>query len=257
MLADLLKDQKPLLFAGLLFLFGGLIMIVLILVDSTQIMGINRWIKPFKFYLSTAIFLWTIAIYLNQVRQYKRFSNVVSWGIIVIFVLEMSAVTGQAVRGTTSHFNVANETDGLIFALMGVAISINTLLVFAMLIIYLRAKTGLSPTLLWGMRLGLLLFLAGSVQGGYMSAQLAHTVGLADGGPGLPLTNWSTVAGDLRVAHFMGLHSLQAIPLFALAVERFRVSRSTLLTVGFAAAYFALFMLLFIQALLGRPLIAL
>ena len=89
-----------------------------------------------------------------------------------------------------------------------------------------------------------------------MSAQLGHTVGTSDGGPGLPLTNWSTVAGDLRVAHFLGLHSLQAIPLFGLALERFRISGRTALTFAFAAAYFALFALLFYQALLGKPLLA-
>ena len=177
--------------------------------------------------------------------------------MIVIFAIEMAAVTGQATRGTTSHFNVKEPLDGLIFAIMGIAIALNTLLVAAIMVQYFRTETDLPVAVLWGMRLGLLIFLLGSVQGGYMSAQLAHTVGGSDGGPGLPLTNWSTQAGDLRVAHFLGLHGLQAIPLAAVVLNRIFSSRATFLTVVFTLVYFVFFSFLFIQALMGRPLIAL
>ncbi|CAN5396904.1 hypothetical protein BH10ACI2_BH10ACI2_02000 [soil metagenome] len=90
-----------------------------------------------------------------------------------------------------------------------------------------------------------------------MSAQLGHTVGAPDGGPGLPLTNWSTVAGDLRIAHFLGLHSLQAVPIVGILLERFRIIGRTALTVGFAVTYFAAFVFLFAQAFSGRPFLSL
>ncbi len=87
-----------------------------------------------------------------------------------------------------------------------------------------------------------------------MSAQVGHSIGVADGGAGLPFVNWSTEGGDLRVAHFLGLHAFQAIPLAALVFVRWRQQFATALTLGFALAYFAGFSFLFIQAMHGKPL---
>jgi putative copper export protein len=86
----------------------------------------------------------------------------------------------------------------------------------------------------------------------------AHTVGAPDGGPGLPGTGWSVDHGDLRVPHFVGLHALQALPLFALWLRRRRLpDRVRVRLTGVAAAsYAALFGILVWQALRGQSLMS-
>ena len=256
MIEKLFNNHRPLMVAGAISLVGGIVMIVLAQIDATEILGINRWVKPMKFFFSIGIFLFTMALFLSQLRGHERFSRILSWMWIGVFVGEMIGVVGQAARRTTSHFNIGTLDGAIVFAVMGVLILISSALVVALTVVYFRDPPDLPTTILWGIRLGLIVFLAGSVQGGYMSTQMGHTIGAADGGPGLPLTNWSTVAGDLRVAHFLGLHAIQVIPLAALALERFRIGKRKMVTFAFAAAYFLFFALVLIQALLGRPLIS-
>jgi hypothetical protein len=77
----------------------------------------------------------------------------------------------------------------------------------------------------------------------------------------LPVVGWSTQGGDLRVAHFVGLHGLQILPLVALALVRFGPAwlpmRDRSRLVGVAAAFWiVLILLLSWQALRGQSLIA-
>lgn len=230
---------------------------LLTLVDTTEILGINRWIKPAKFFISIAIFVWTMAVYFQYLPSRERSLRKLSWIIIAIFIIEMVAIAGQSLRGKTSHFNIATPFDAAVFATMGISIALLAVLVAYVAYLFFRNEIELPPAVTWGLRLGLIVMLLGSIEGGYMSSQAGHAVGIADGGTGLPLVNWSTEGGDLRIAHFLGLHGLQAIPLFAFVINHLWPRSATAATFAFAATYTAVFTGTFVQALLGRPLFGL
>ena len=244
---------------GLIMLTLTVIFAIVSLFDSQQILGINRWIKPMKFTFSTFAYLWTVAVYLNFISGYETSKRIIGWSISMLFAGEIFLIIMQAARGTTSHFNIAKPFDAMVFSTMGFLIAVNTLLIIYLAFLYFRARINLPKAVIWGMRLGLLIFLAASVEGAYMSTQIGHAVGVADGGAGIPFFNWSTEGGDLRAAHFVGMHAFQTIPVFALMLERlqkrFSPVRPMAFTIIFALIYFAAFTLIFMQALKGKPLL--
>jgi hypothetical protein len=103
--------------------------------------------------------------------------------------------------------------------------------------------------------------LAADQRGEGMPIVGAHSVGVEDDGPGLPVTGLSTVGGDLRVAHFFGLHGLQALPLLGFLLANFGpvwlcpVHRVALVwTAGLT--YLGFVLILTWQALRGVPVVA-
>ncbi len=83
-----------------------------------------------------------------------------------------------------------------------------------------------------------------------MASLMSHTVGAADGGKGLPVVNWSRQHGDLRIAHFLGMHTLQIFPLFG-----YYIAKTSKAVIVFATVYVMMVFAVFIQALMGVPLI--
>jgi hypothetical protein len=127
----------------------------------------------------------------------------------------------------------------------------------------------------WALRFGLAISIGAASMGGLMvrptAAQIdearaagrmtragAHTVGAVDGGPGLPVTNWSLEHGDLRVPHFLGLHAIQILPLAALGLSWLGWGSATRArtTIVLAVSYASLVSILLWQALRGQPVIA-
>jgi hypothetical protein len=227
------------------------VLAILAATDSAAVLGVNRWIKPGKFAISIAIFVWTIAWFLRYLPHRRRAVRAIGWGISICMIVEISLITMQAARWTTSHFNHATAFDGAVYGVMGATIGLNTLLVVWVLVLFLGQVPSLAPAYLAGIRWGLLIFLLASAEGGVLVAHGAHTVGAPDGGLGLPLVNWSTRYGDLRVAHFIGMHALQILPLLGYAM-RVRAAGARFVA-ALACGYGVVFGWLAYQALQGQP----
>lgn len=252
------RRNRMLAAVAMLHLVLFAVLLPLSLFDSMQVMGINRWIKPMKFAISIAIFLGTMAWLLSWLRESSpRAVRVLSGIMAAAMGGEIIIIVTQAARGVQSHFNRATLLDGVLFSIMGMLIVINTLAAVYALYLYYRRPVGVSGAHLAGIRLGLLIFVLASFQGALMIQRNAHTVGFRDGGPGLPFVNWSTGAGDLRVAHFVGLHALQVLPLLGWLLSRRALPNGVRWVRFVAAVWMVLTALLLVQALAGRPLLAL
>ena len=229
--------------------------LTLLLVDHRLVTGAPVWLKPLKFSLSILVFAWTLGWLLADLPlAAQRAVHYISWGVAISMAVEQAVIFVQAARGTTSHYNTTSALNGLLFGLMGIFILVNTLMtVWALFLVWRHPLHG-PVGYVWGVRLGLLVFLVGSVLGGLMSHHQQHTVGAPDGGPGLPGLGWSTRAGDLRIAHFLGMHALQVLPLLGWVLSSWGPRWAALLTWTGAALYAGAVAGLFALALAGRPL---
>ena len=151
-------------------------------VDGRQVTGIKVWIKPAKFMASIAIYLWTLAWFIGYLRDSRWGVRIVAWGASLAMIVETGCLWIQAVRGTSSHFNIATAFDGTIFGLMGQMIAINSLCGVVLLALFFWHRTELPSTYYWAICAGLAVFLAGSFEGMIMIGNMAHTVGAPDGG---------------------------------------------------------------------------
>jgi hypothetical protein len=255
--------------ADLVFTLCGLV------VDRRVITGAPAWLKPAKFAISTMIAAWSFAFCIASTRIWPRFTRALDMVLAIGLFIEIALIDMQAARGTTSHFNYATQFDTAVFMVMGVSI-LCIWLAMLMLTIVLFRQPYASSAWGWSLRLGMVLALVGTGSGGLMavpnSQQLAaahasggrlpiagaHTVGAPDGGPGLPITDWSADHGDLRVAHFLGMHGLQVLPLLAwwMARRRYAAEDRTQrnLVFAMAASYLALFGLVLWQAFRGQSI---
>lgn len=249
-LSKLEKKNGLLYWYGWFCFLGTLVCFAMTQLSSTTVLGINAYIKPMKFFVSIALFCWTMAWYMDNLKEQRKV-RVYSWMVVIVMSYELFVITWQASHGRLSHFNIATALYRMLFIGMGAAISLLVMWTGYIGYLFFRQKSFSVPMpYVWGIRLGIVLFVLFSFEGGIMASYLSHTVGAPDGGPGIKLFNWSRDHGDLRIAHFIGVHALQVLPLFG-----FYWAKNARVVQVVTAVYFAITALIFLQAMMGVPLI--
>lgn len=255
------KRESPILFGiVMLHLLVALFCIPAMFIDDRMLLGISVWTKPFKFMISGAIYIFTIGYLVNLYPYSKRKKNVlrnlVAWSLLI----EAAIIVYQGSSGVQSHYNESSAFDGILFGIMGLFIALNVLIMVLFLFDSIRLKLNVNREIQWAIIMSWIIIIIGSWIGGQMISQMSHTVGAADGGPGLPLINWSTIAGDLRIAHFFGLHGLQIIPIFAYAISTYwdaTIRNKILVVLAFGLFYASWIAYTYYQAKQGIALLQL
>jgi len=253
-----LHDSEPLLSTvGWLQLVAFFASLAAMPFDSTLVGGVNPWLKPMKFAIPIMVYLWTLGWLLRYLRNPRWLVQSIRGGVSLLMLTLMFCVWLQAARGTSSHFNTDTVFDAAVFGVMGLALVLNTLLIIAVLALFFWDYSDLAPAYLWGIRLGLFGFFLAGLTGLIMAQNMGHAVGVPDGGPGLPLLNWSTEGGDLRIPHIFGLHALQILPFAGYWISRrttLPLRSQTVATFVFGIAYITAGFYLLNTALAGKPL---
>jgi hypothetical protein len=215
-----LQHTKSLYWLAVISAVGAVLLVPFWIFDPRDLGGVSAWEKPLKFFISSAIFSFTFSWLSSFITKGSRWVKLSGLLIAISLAVELVLIVAMAALGTTSHFNVSTPTAIVIWSLMATFISIvlfATLFLSITILLQKQQEYNLKLTLVLGslntavgMGLAYLMTSATANQlANFQGIAGAHAVGVEDGGPGLPFFGWSTVAGDLRVGHFFGLHSIQ------------------------------------------------
>ncbi|MEO7976433.1 hypothetical protein [Flavobacterium sp.] len=245
------KTKNELLFSySILCLAAGCICLILSKYSSLQVTGLNAWTKPFKFFISFGVFAFTMALYVVYLDNQRQVTNY-CWSFIIFSSIELLLITVQASRGKKSHYNIDTPFDRVIFALMGLSLIVVLIhTIFIITLFFTQSQFDASDEMILAFKLSLIMMVLFMLQGFVMIKLFKHTVGAEDNTPGIPVLNWSKNYGDLRVAHFFGMHALQIIPLLTFILANTKRDVYLISLLYFVFVTFTLF-----QAFQGKPFI--
>jgi hypothetical protein len=248
-LHHLKQRNETLFYYGLLCLVLSLVFIALTKINTTQVYNVNAWYKPFKFAFSTFLFAWAMAWYCYYLPNFNI--KLFNWAVIILLGFEIVYIALQANKGQLSHYNLSTPVYAALYSMMALAASAVTIYTaYVGLLFFTNTFPDLPNYYLWAIRFGIILFVIFSFEGFAMGSRLNHSVGALNDNSSWFIIGWSKTVGDLRVAHFIGMHALQVLPVLS-----FYVFKNTKLTLALSLLYGLLALLTLIQALQGKPLV--
>lgn len=269
------KNENQFLFYNITFsLFCLLFSSIGLIVDDRILQYSPIWLKPFKFAFSSLLFsssLYYFNIYLPKSKLIKM-SNMIIGSMLN---LELAIIYFQAYRGRMSHFNYTTLEDMILFQLMAFGIIAVWIVLFAYVFFFLKLNVK-SNLILHAIRISLVITFLSMASAFTMTTPNksevekivankgiigltvgSHSVAEKDPSQVMPITKWALTGGDLRIAHFVGLHAIQILPLiaffFLLIKLDYKISLFFVYTLAFM--YFAIFLFVLLQALQGIPLV--
>lgn len=244
---NLKARNETLYYFGLTCFALSIIFLLLTRTTTVQITGVNAWYKPFKFALSIALYAVTMAWFVWYLPSFNN--KLFNWSVIILLGFEIIYIAIQAARGQLSHFNLNTPLYSFLYGLMASAATAVTLYTaYIGRLFFTNEFPNLPIYYLWSIRIAIILFVIFSLEGFVMGSGLSHTIGGEDGGSGLPIVNWSNKFGDPRIAHFIGMHALQILPVLS-----YHLLKNTKATFIAAAVYAILALFTLVQALAGKP----
>lgn len=184
--------------------------------DDRTVRGVAVWIKPLKFMASIGLFALTTAWFIGLLPAARRRAwpvRTIVATILATSAFEIGYITLQAALGRASHYNFDTPLNVALYSAMGGAALVLTatqLLLAGEIVRHggpVRGDAARTAVVV-----GLVLtFVLGAGTGGFLGSMQPPS------GAGLPIVGWH-FGGDLRPAHFLGLHAQQLVPLAGLAL---------------------------------------
>lgn len=250
-IAELLRRERRLALFGFTLLALLAPLAVAWGLDERTLRGANVWLKPMKFALSLGLFALTTAWFIGHLlpaARRLRAVDVIVWVLIGSASFELAYIALQAGLGRGSHFNVGDAFHAVMYSLMGMGALALTATQPALAWLLLRhADRRRAPAYRLAVVMGLVLtFVLGAGVGGLLSGMQPPEAAT------LPVVGWSMAGGDLRPAHFLGIHAQQALALFGLAMAGRNTATAQRSVWAVTAAYLLLFVAALAWGLVGR-----